>query len=199
MPTFKYKALDMKSSQEVTGNVEARDPADAVNKVRRLGVFPTFVREVRNDDSIVIDSEANKLNARFCEAVWNQNAQLVAQLIDSGADVNCFQESGNTPLHLAVEQQDIEMAKRLLSKGADPNKRTEKNGWTPLMHAVDIVCISASELHEEPDNQIITLLLESGADPNATCQGTTALQDALKYGNNPEAVALLQLAINAGK
>ena len=199
MPTFKYTAIDKTSGKVVAGNIEAYDPDDAVHRVRCLGVFPTFVKELLLPDTIPASVESNILNIRLCDAVWNQNVEMVIQLIDSGADLNCFAESGNTPLHLSVEQQDVKIATILLDRGADINKRTEMGGWTPLIHAVCAVCVCASTLHKEPDNQIIRLLLENEADPSLTCKGMTALDDAREYTNNSEAVTLLEQAMLNGK
>ncbi len=48
----------------------------------------------------------------------------VEWLVEYGADVNATQQGGWTALHEAARQGNIEMAEYLLSKGADPNKKS---------------------------------------------------------------------------
>jgi ankyrin repeat protein len=69
---------------------------------------------------------------------------------------------GVTLLHLAIEYDEIDIAKWLIASGANPNARSsvDTNGFgghTPLFHAV--VTLGAK------DNAKATLLLDSGADP----------------------------------
>lgn len=44
---------------------------------------------------------------------------LIAPLIDAGATVNVADDDGYSPLHLAIQKEDIERVKHLLSRGAD--------------------------------------------------------------------------------
>ena len=47
-------------------------------------------------------------------------------LVDGGADPNVADRAGNTPLHTAAQAGDVELVKKLLAKGANPNARTAK-------------------------------------------------------------------------
>ncbi len=74
---------------------------------------------------------------------------------------------GVTPLHMAVELCDIEIARWLLEHGADVNAaagvdRDGFGGWTPLFHAVATLHVP----RHFPD--MAELLLEHGADPTKT-------------------------------
>lgn len=53
------------------------------------------------------------------------HSQIVALLIERGADVNARDQGGRTPLHNAAEFQDVEMVRMLLEAGA---KRKVLNG-----------------------------------------------------------------------
>lgn len=57
---------------------------------------------------------------------------LVENLVDLGADIDAKeQRSGRGALHLAVDQQNLELVRLLLRKGADPNLLTSA-GHTPF-------------------------------------------------------------------
>ncbi len=80
----------------------------------------------------------------FSLAVAQGNADLVAMMIEAGADVNRQISSAlfPTPLFVALanEQQQLsekgktKLVARLLQAGADPNRRNRR-GWSPLMVA----------------------------------------------------------------
>ncbi len=75
----------------------------------------------------------------------------------------------------------------LLDAGADPDARDNRNGWTPLMHAIHKQHVGA-----------VRLLLDRGADPNARIPAFTPLMMAaaerdpafvkrlLEYGADPK-------------
>jgi ankyrin repeat protein len=58
------------------------------------------------------------------EAVWNEkNLDLVAYLIEQGAQVNLANDDGQTPLLKSVAHKDLAMVRLLLSHGADLSVR----------------------------------------------------------------------------
>ena len=91
--------------------------------------------------------------------------------------------SGGTLLHLALEFDDIDVARWLIERGADVNARAAIDaegfeGHTPLFHTV--VNLAAAMGRE--DDSKARLLLDHGADPNARA---TFPQEAKFHGKRP--------------
>jgi ankyrin repeat protein len=104
---------------------------------------------------------------RFSQAVWQGNLPEVEAMIAAGADVNAADEPHDPPLHLAIEQQWTEVVRRLIQAGANVN-RDLGNGWSPLVHAIDIESDAASQAGRLPDEvstELVALLLAAGARP----------------------------------
>jgi len=97
-------------------------------------------------------------------------------LLDGGADVNQVTEYGWTPLLTAINNRNYALASLLLDRGADPNI-ANKGGWTPLYIATDNRNIEGGDYPvPKPDLdhlEIITKLLDKGADPNARVKEDT--------------------------
>jgi Ankyrin repeats (3 copies)/SAM domain (Sterile alpha motif)/Ankyrin repeat len=87
-------------------------------------------------------------------AVIYSKVFIVRYLLDKGADPNDADYIGETPLHHAADNLDIEIAEILLKEKAEPNCMTV-DGETPLHHAAF-----------KGDKKFISLLLRYGADPN---------------------------------
>jgi ankyrin repeat protein len=99
--------------------------------------------------------------------------EIIATLIEAGADVNPQAAGSITPLMFAVMPGgDARVVELLLSKGADVNGSNPDNGYTVLMGAA-----------EEASPEIISVLVRAGADLHAKNKfGQTALSIAVKYG-----------------
>lgn len=133
-------------------------------------------------------------------ALLNGQVGMATQLVNRGADVNASDDYHRAALFSAIDLRNfnhekygdlptdgidpLELIKLLLSKGANPNLRTDTvpvhglmqfdaswvnfDGETPFVRAA----LSG-------DIEVMRLLLEHGADPNiATTQGSTALMAA---------------------
>jgi len=102
------------------------------------------------------------------------DVEMVRALIDMGADTDAeTKRYSTTPLYVAVQQDDLEIARLLLKAGANPNAQ---NGdlWFPLANAQSI--------------EMVQLLLDYGADIHLTDErGMDALQDQ----DDPEVAAYL--------
>ena len=97
-------------------------------------------------------------------------------LLDAGADVNQVTEYGWSPLLTAVNNRNYTLAKLLVDRGANVNL-ANKGGWTPLYLATDNRNIEGGDYpvpKADLDHlEIITLLLEKGANVNAKVKDDT--------------------------
>ena len=104
-----------------------------------------------------ITSAGNLLAGELYDKVVENDIEAVKKLLAAGADINEQVEVGGagtmTPLLAAVFYRYEEMAKLLISKGADINAKTSR-GETPLI----VACHSSEELAR--------LLVSKGAEIN---------------------------------
>lgn len=93
-------------------------------------------------------------------AIKKDNGRVVEMLLKNNADVNVTGRDGETtnqsPLYTALLSSDMDLFKKLLEKGADPNI-ADSEGAFPLSEA----CIRRSA-----DIDTIKLLISKGADVN---------------------------------
>jgi ankyrin repeat protein len=94
--------------------------------------------------------------------------------IQSGEGLHVTPVFGGTPLHLAVEYDDIDVARWLIERGADANAKAGLDadgfgGHTPLFHAAVTLA--------SPGDLLAKLLLERGANPNARATIRKQLRD----------------------
>lgn len=88
-------------------------------------------------------------------------------LMDYGAQPNIQDEKGNTPLMIAVQNEDVKLVNCLLARGANPNI-PDKEDYYPLFEAVN-----------KGNKKIINSLIKYRADVNAADKyGYTALMYA---------------------
>ncbi len=85
-------------------------------------------------------------------ALNNNDLEGVARMIEAGADINLSDESNNTVLHAALDQEYYAIAEHLILSGADVNA-VNRSGLTPL--------------HIVRDAGIAELLIEKGGDVHA--------------------------------
>jgi ankyrin repeat protein len=97
-------------------------------------------------------------------------------LLDGGADVNQTTTYGWTPLLTAVNNRNYRLAQMLIERGADVNK-ANNGGWTPLYLATDNRNIEGGDYPVQKADiehlDIIRLLLDKGANPNAKIKDQT--------------------------
>ncbi|KAF4462302.1 ankyrin 1 [Fusarium albosuccineum] len=95
---------------------------------------------------------------------------------------------GRVPLHYAVLSGEVELVREVLERseraGVDINVRDD-DGWTPLLWAARS---SKRLFHEEdvndPTTNVVSFLLEKGADPEVEAQGWSAATVAYYHGMN---------------
>ncbi len=73
----------------------------------------------------------DELAPRLHSAVAGGHDEVVAVLVDSGADVHARQRHGWTPLHGAAQNGSLASVERLLAAGADPEAAND-DGATPI-------------------------------------------------------------------
>jgi ankyrin repeat protein len=83
---------------------------------------------------VMSDKKRGKLNDRLKEASYGGNWRDAEKALSNGADPNCVNKFGFTPLHNAAHRKSIRLMHALLSKGALVNVGDDE-GLTPLFHA----------------------------------------------------------------
>lgn len=103
-----------------------------------------------------------------------------AQFFLTQGDVNAKDQTGYTPLHWSVTRRHADVARLLLTSGANVNAR-DKEQNTPLLAATNWVP-GGGEGQAPAEFEIVQLLIDKGADVNAKNRaGETALLHAVMY------------------
>jgi len=104
--------------------------------------------------------DINQLNHAGGTALHSiDQAAFIPLLCARGAELNIRDNSGKAPLHYYVEvgcQETVALVKTFLRYGPDVNVQ-DNDGCTPLYYAS---CVDG------PDEEVVSLLLAAGADPN---------------------------------
>lgn len=106
--------------------------------------------------------------------------EAVEYMIEHGADPLVEDSSGTTPLHIAAQHGNTEIAAYLIELGADVNKLNDY-GWTPLKYTIWNDSLSTTEL-----------LIERGATVNISDPGNET--GCIPYDSSP-----LHLVARMGK
>lgn len=87
-------------------------------------------------DLEVLDNRRNP-NGRYALnwAAWQNDVEIIAALLDAGADIDLPNVTGFTPLHHAIENRSTEAIALLIERGADLTT-VNRNGNTPEQFAV---------------------------------------------------------------
>ena len=123
-------------------------------------------------------------------AKLNQGAQRAANKDFFFADCHTYVYAGDTALHVAAFAYDIVLAHHLLGANADVRARNRR-GAEPL-HAAVTGAPGSPNWSPHKQAAVITYLIETGADPNATAAGgVTPLQRAVRNRCSAAVRALL--------
>lgn len=119
------------------------------------------------------------LTAHFSSNLFNK--EFLDRLLQNNAEINSPDFDGDTPLHFAVMNNNLEAVEYLLENGANTNVKN-KDGITPLHIAV-----------KEKNYDITGRLLSAGADRNTKdIDGISAL-DIVKAGNDVDLFKLFSI------
>ena len=115
--------------------------------------------------------ELSKDEKEFASYIVNGNKEKVLDLLNNKkANVNLDIVDGATPLILSIIYEQDEIAKLLIEKGANLNKKEKESGATPLILSI---------IYEQ--DEIAKLLIEKGANVNIKDNsGFTALIYAIQ-------------------
>lgn len=129
-------------------------------------------------ERIIGKQKANKL---LMDGVLAKDSSLVLEAIKKGANIECADKEGQTPLMFAASKGPLKIARLLLEKGADI-EAMNIDGLTPLMFAA---MGSRAQMTE--------LLLEKGANVNETDNiGLTPLMHAIINSRRRSAMAIIR-------
>jgi ankyrin repeat protein len=159
-----------------------------VNAATIVGATPLFpaVNASAEATKLLLDNGADPnqvARSGVTPIMFTRDAEVVALLVASGADVRARSKVGETALMDAAARGDLTAAKLLLERGADVNA-TDHRGYTPLILA---------SAHDGEAPELVRLLLSCGADCNAKAEGESALSLAARRGET-EVTRILQAA-----
>ena len=100
-------------------------------------------------------SEPDETTETFLAAVEAGDIPRVKAMLGKGVKLGALGKSGESALHQAVDEENMEIVELLLKSGASPNVRNQ-NGSTPLFVAVN-----------NHNSELVERLLRAGADINA--------------------------------
>jgi hypothetical protein len=127
------------------------------------------------------------LDTKLIRAVRNENINEIKTLLDAGANINAVQDESLplTPLIIAAQSCNIEIAELLIKRGADVNLKGGTWIGTPLLEA-------ATKSSEPQCFAIMNLFIEHGANVNLKSGGYDATPLHMSaHSGNLEACELL--------
>ena len=151
---------------------------------------------------------ASKLYHAIHDNAYAKNNEEIDKLLRQNGNINSYNApiflykilsvanaAVETPLTTACHHNNYEAVKRLLEKGADPNKFLE-GGWSPM--EATLVCPNYPKDRSFDKLEILKLLLEYGADVDSRGSRETALFRTLNYYDNEYALEIVKTLIDAG-
>jgi ankyrin repeat protein len=115
-------------------------------------------------------AESRRGQTALMWAAAEGNTAAVQELVERGADIHARTKGGFTPLLFAIREGRIDVVRAFLKIGADVNE-TWKAGRGTGVAGISAMVLAVANAHYE----LAGMLLDAGADPNASAQGWTAL------------------------
>ncbi|KAL3424923.1 ankyrin unc44 [Phlyctema vagabunda] len=127
-----------------------------------------FFLEKEADVDVKIDTDQMTSTPLIAAAEINDN-KIAAALLENNATIDLALSSGKTALHYAADEGNPDMIKLLIEAGADTSIAAFDRGWGMLHRNYDRV-------------DCLKVLLDGGADVDATCIDGTCLYLAAYHG-----------------
>lgn len=111
------------------------DPRREIIKAAKRGDVDHVRSLLATDPDLIHARDIDGSTPLHC-AVWKGEKEMVAFLLQAGADVNSHNTNdhwGTTPLHAAAHANQASIVQMLLDHGADVNAE-DMNGNTPMFH-----------------------------------------------------------------
>jgi len=123
---------------------------------------------------------------RLHHAARRGDIESIVQLVESGVSPDLPGENGLSPMMNAIHSRRIDVARKFVELGADPNFKVEKDGTTPLMATIAWNYWEVNHFREE--------LIRAGADPNLPDKSSRSpLIQAAKHGTMGSTLSQLLL------
>ena len=151
-----------------------------------------------------VDAVAGDGKTALALAIFNGGYEMASFLVDSGADVNRADAQRFAPLFWAVDRRNMETAvnfpwmvtadplplvRQLLDAGADPNAIVNNTPRARMREGSPRIVFATALMRAAfaADLELVTLLLEYGADPSIiSSDGETMLEAAAGLGIIPD-------------
>lgn len=168
-----------------------------VNMKNSAGNTPLEIAVATNNNELVkllikhgadVNASGNSDKSPLLLAISNQAPDIVWALLENGADINAKMESnGYTPIHNAIEKNNIIAVRLLIKKGADVSIK-ENSGKTPLDLAIfkgnaqiiDLLKAKEAELIKDKEvqgNRILASLKAKNTKTNSSESSTFVISD----------------------
>eukprot|EP01100_Stratorugosa_tubuloviscum_P007756 TRINITY_DN319_c2_g2_i1.p1 TRINITY_DN319_c2_g2~~TRINITY_DN319_c2_g2_i1.p1 ORF type:complete len:535 (-),score=216.67 TRINITY_DN319_c2_g2_i1:90-1655(-) len=184
-----FAYLDGETNEDNNSQIETESetPTDSESETETESETEIETEKQPFFDSSIEKQDYQNLETLLFAAISKGNVQLVKQLIDLGANVNCENEDGYSSLLFAVSQEQPNIVNYLLQSNAQVNK-TIKGGVYKSMTSLHIGCLKRSK-------EIVEILLNANADPNKLAQhDNSPLHIASRYAE----LNIIQLLLNKG-
>ncbi|XP_019405190.1 PREDICTED: NF-kappa-B inhibitor epsilon [Crocodylus porosus] len=185
-PPDKRGALHGLSHQQLEALAYISEDGDTLVHLAIIHCHPMVAVCIAHLPREVLEIQNDLFQTPLHLAVYLEQPSVVQALMHKGVNLVLQDRNGNTPLHLACEQQSLPCAQQLLQEPA-PGQCSQD---LQLQNWQGLTCLHISTL--KGNLQLMTLLLRSGADINVQegTSGKTPLHLAVEC-HNREAVQFL--------